>query len=37
MILILQRCQDGADHMSETGSHDSFLKMMQMAVAPYAR
>ncbi|KAJ9477954.1 DSBA domain-containing protein [Pseudozyma hubeiensis] len=28
---------DGADHMSETGSHDSFLKMMQMAVAPYVR
>ncbi|CCF53110.1 hypothetical protein NDA11_003707 [Ustilago hordei] len=28
---------DGADHMSETGLHDSFLKMMQMAVAPYAR
>ncbi|SJX62071.1 uncharacterized protein SRS1_10715 [Sporisorium reilianum f. sp. reilianum] len=26
---------DGADHMSETGSHESFLKMMQMAVAPY--
>ncbi|TKY87374.1 hypothetical protein EX895_004051 [Sporisorium graminicola] len=28
---------DGADHMSETGSHESFLKMMQMAVAPYVR
>lgn len=29
--------QDGADHMSETGSHESFLRMMQMAVAPYVR
>ncbi|PWY98559.1 hypothetical protein BCV70DRAFT_212899 [Testicularia cyperi] len=28
---------DGADHMSETGSHESFLKMFQMAVAPYVR
>ncbi|CDW99447.1 hypothetical protein [Sporisorium scitamineum] len=28
---------DGADHMSETGSHESLLKMMQMAAAPYVR
>ncbi|SNX82847.1 uncharacterized protein MEPE_01553 [Melanopsichium pennsylvanicum] len=26
---------DGMDHMSETGTHESFLKMMQMAVAPF--
>ncbi|PWN50345.1 hypothetical protein IE53DRAFT_387349 [Violaceomyces palustris] len=28
---------EGEDHMSEVGSHASFLKMMQMAVAPYVR